>query len=66
MGLASEAADSLGSPLPMGEAAEKLYADVIAAEPEYAKKDFSAIYQYLRLASDEESRKGRLGQSEKV
>ena len=66
MGLATEAADMLGCPLPMGEAAEKVYADIIEDEPEYAKKDFSSVYQYLRVSADEESRKGRLGQSERV
>ena len=64
MGLATEAADSLGCPLPIGEAAEKIYSDIIAEEPVYGNKDFSSVYQYLRLAADQESRHGLLGQSE--
>ncbi|TCD65419.1 hypothetical protein EIP91_002718 [Steccherinum ochraceum] len=66
MGLATEIGDTFGSPLPLGEAAEKIYADVIEQEPELARKDFSSVYQYLRLASDREARKGRPGQSERV
>jgi len=66
MGLATEAGDLLACPLPMGEAAEKMYAEVIKAEPELANKDFSSVYKYLRVASDNESRKGRAGQSEGV
>lgn len=66
MGLATEIGDAFASPLPLGEAAEKIYADVIEQEPELAKKDFSSVYQYLRLASDRESKKGRPGQSERV
>jgi len=65
MGLATEIGDAFGSPLPLGEAAEKIYAEVIEQEPELAKKDFSSVFQYLRLASDRESRKGRPGMSER-
>lgn len=65
MGLATEIGDALGSPLPLGEAAEGIYADVIEQEPELARRDFSSVYQYLRLAADRESRKGRPGQSER-
>ena len=66
MGLATDLAEATGCPLPMGQLAEKVYADIIEDEPEYAKKDFSSVYQYLRVSADEESRKGRLGQSERV
>ncbi|CAL1704274.1 unnamed protein product [Somion occarium] len=66
MGLASEIADACGSPLPLGEAAENIYAEVVKKEPQLANKDFSSVYHYLRLAADEESRKGRLGQSERM
>lgn len=48
----------------MGEAAERMYAEVIEAEPELAKKDFSSVYKYLRMSADNESRKGRPAQSE--
>lgn len=63
MGLATEAGDALRCPLPMGEAAEKMYKEVVAAEPELADKDFSSVYKYLRLSADKESRKGREGLS---
>lgn len=66
MGLATEAADVFGCPLPMGESAEKLYGEIIETEPEYARKDFSSVYRYLRVSSDGEIRKGRPGQSERV
>lgn len=66
MGLATEAGDMLSCPLPMGEAAEKMYAEVIQAEPDLANKDFSSVYKYLRLSADRESRKGRAGQSDDV
>ena len=39
MGLATEAADMLGCPLPMGEAAEKVYGEIIEADGQYATKD---------------------------
>ena len=65
MGLATEIGDTFGSPLPLGEAAEKIYADVVEQEPQLARKDFSSVYLYLRLAGDRESRKGRPGQSER-
>ncbi|KAI0094046.1 3-hydroxyisobutyrate dehydrogenase [Irpex rosettiformis] len=66
MGLATEVGDLVGCPLPMGEAAERMYKEVIEAEPELANKDFSSVYKYLRLTADEESRKGRPGQSERI
>lgn len=66
MGLATEVGDLVGCSLPMGEAAERIYAEVIEAEPELANKDFSSVYRYLRISADEESRKGRPGQSERV
>ncbi|KAI0811243.1 6-phosphogluconate dehydrogenase, partial [Irpex lacteus] len=57
MGLATEVGDLVGCSLPMGEAAERIYAEVIEAEPELANKDFSSVYRYLRISADEESRK---------
>lgn len=66
MGLATEVADLTGCSVPMGEAAERIYAEVIEAEPELATKDFSSVYKYLRITADQESRKGRPGQSERV
>ena len=64
--MATEIGDKYGVPLPLGEAAENIYSEVIEKEPELAKKDFSSVYQYLRISSDRESRKGRPGQSERV
>jgi len=53
MGLATEIASAVGTALPLGRVAEALYAKAIEDEPEFAKKDFSAVYQYL----------GKLGES---
>ncbi|OBZ75658.1 3-hydroxyisobutyrate dehydrogenase, mitochondrial [Grifola frondosa] len=47
MGLAKDLAESIGSPLPLGEAAESIYADVVREDPELANKDFSSVYRYL-------------------
>ncbi|KAI0340497.1 3-hydroxyisobutyrate dehydrogenase [Trametopsis cervina] len=66
MGLATEIGDLVGCPLPMGEAAEKIYAEAIATAPELANKDFSSVYKYLRAAADNETRKGQPGQSERL
>ncbi|KAL0577900.1 hypothetical protein V5O48_004095 [Marasmius crinis-equi] len=51
MALATDAATTTGSPLPLGEAAESLYARVIQEDPELARKDFSSIYRYLSKAA---------------
>ncbi|OSD01667.1 3-hydroxyisobutyrate dehydrogenase [Trametes coccinea BRFM310] len=51
MGLATDLAESTGIPLPMGHAAEKIYADVVSEDPELANKDFSSVYRYLRVAA---------------
>jgi len=48
MGLATNIASNFGSPSPLGEAAEGIYAEAIAARPELARKDFSAVYNYLQ------------------
>lgn len=48
MGLATEAGESSGSPLPLGEAAAQLYTKIIETEPELATKDFSSVYKYLQ------------------
>ncbi len=50
MGLATDLAGAVGSPLPMGQLAEKVYADVVSEDPELANKDFSSVYRYLRSA----------------
>ncbi|KAF9452843.1 3-hydroxyisobutyrate dehydrogenase [Macrolepiota fuliginosa MF-IS2] len=48
MGLATDIAKKHSSPLPLGEAAEALYASSIRDQPELAARDFSSIYKYLR------------------
>jgi len=53
MGLATSIADKFGSPLPLGEAAESIYSDVLKQQPMLARKDFSSVYQYLRIAAQE-------------
>lgn len=47
MGLATDAAKGLGSPVPLAEAAERIYIEAVKGEPELAKKDFSAVYESL-------------------
>lgn len=48
MGLATQVAATTGTPLPLGQAAEAMYARVIEEQPELARKDFSSVYQYLK------------------
>jgi 3-hydroxyisobutyrate dehydrogenase len=60
MGLATHLGSTFDSPLPLGEAAEKLYAHIIEKQPAYAKRDFSAVYKYLREQA-EDGKKLRLG-----
>jgi len=49
MGLATEIANQAGSPLPLGEAAESIYAQVIKEQPGLARKDFSSVYRFLEM-----------------
>ena len=53
MGLATAIADKFESSLPLGEAAESVYADVLKRQPALARKDFSSVYQYLLMAAEE-------------
>lgn len=53
MGLATEIGKKHKCPLPLGEAAESVYAETIRTKPDLAAKDFSSVYKYL---------KGRAGQ----
>jgi len=48
MGLATDVARQRQSPLPLGEAAKKLYAKVVEERPELSKKDFSSVYRFLK------------------
>ena len=50
MGLATDLADSIGTALPLGKQAEKIYADVVSEDPELSNKDFSSVYRYLRVS----------------
>ncbi|KAH9001466.1 3-hydroxyisobutyrate dehydrogenase [Lactarius akahatsu] len=47
LGLATEVSKLSGSPVPLGEAAEGIYADAVERYPELSKKDFSSVYRYL-------------------
>ncbi|KAF8630368.1 hypothetical protein AX15_002932 [Amanita polypyramis BW_CC] len=48
MGLATDAANQQGSPMPLGKAAQSIYYEVIKSKPELAKKDFSSVYLHLQ------------------
>ncbi|PFH49120.1 hypothetical protein AMATHDRAFT_63843 [Amanita thiersii Skay4041] len=50
MGLATGIAQEEGSPLPLGEAAERLYHQVASSPGGLARKDFSSVYLYLKEA----------------
>ncbi|KAK2467065.1 hypothetical protein APHAL10511_001323 [Amanita phalloides] len=56
MGLATEIANQQETSLPLGEAAEKIYNEVIKDSPEMAQKDFSSVY-LLTSASQAMTRK---------
>jgi 3-hydroxyisobutyrate dehydrogenase len=47
MGLASDIALKTNTALPLGNAAQKLYSDMIKAQPGLGRKDFSSVYQFL-------------------
>jgi 3-hydroxyisobutyrate dehydrogenase len=51
MGLASHLANDFGSPLPLGAAAEAIYAKVTQETPDLARKDFSSVYRYFQTAA---------------
>ncbi|EIN07680.1 3-hydroxyisobutyrate dehydrogenase [Punctularia strigosozonata HHB-11173 SS5] len=48
LGLASSIAKARNSPLPLGEVAEKIYAQVIDSNESLIRKDFSSVYLHLR------------------
>ena len=50
MGLAKDIANQQDNPLPLGEAAEGIYNQVVKTNPELAKRDFSSVYLYLKEA----------------
>ncbi|KAI0064704.1 3-hydroxyisobutyrate dehydrogenase [Artomyces pyxidatus] len=53
MGLATDVSQASGSPLPLAEAAGRIYQDAVRLHPELGKKDFSSVYQYLQRAAEE-------------
>jgi 3-hydroxyisobutyrate dehydrogenase len=53
LGLATNVSKALGSPVPLAEAAEKVYEDSVRRYPELSKRDFSSIYRYLEGAMKE-------------
>ena len=55
MGLAIDIANTTKTPLPLGNAANDIYAEVIEDDPDTAEKDFSAVYRYLRLLKNTEA-----------
>jgi len=51
MGLACRSGSSCGIRLPLGEAAESIYREVIKQCPELEKKDFSSVFVFLKKAA---------------
>ncbi|KAF8894412.1 NAD binding domain of 6-phosphogluconate dehydrogenase-domain-containing protein [Infundibulicybe gibba] len=52
MGLATNIASESGSPVPLAQAAEDIYAQVIEHQPDLARKDFSSVYRYFATQGD--------------
>ncbi|KAI0256492.1 NAD binding domain of 6-phosphogluconate dehydrogenase-domain-containing protein [Lactifluus subvellereus] len=63
LGLATNVSKASGSPVPLAEAAEKMYEDSVKRYPELSKRDFSSIYRYLEGAM-KEGRRIRIGKVE--
>jgi 3-hydroxyisobutyrate dehydrogenase len=60
MGLASHIAKTVQVPLPLGEAAESIYSEVVKEYPELAKKDFSSVFVFLKEAAQKGKQVTRL------
>jgi len=56
MGLATEIGSLTGSPLPLAEAAEQIYSDMVKEHTDLARKDFSSVYKYLMRVAEEGKR----------
>lgn len=56
MGLATDIAHVSCIPLPLGETAESVYAQVIHEQPALSRKDFSSVYRYLESAAQDGKR----------
>ncbi|KAG5645884.1 hypothetical protein DXG03_005031 [Asterophora parasitica] len=50
MGLARDIANQTKSPIPLGEAAEEIYARVVKEQPALSRKDFSSVYRFLETS----------------
>ncbi|KAF8078140.1 3-hydroxyisobutyrate dehydrogenase [Lyophyllum atratum] len=50
MGLARDIAEQTKSPIPLGVAAENIYARVVQEQPVLSRKDFSSVYRYLETS----------------
>jgi len=48
LGLARDVSRASGSPVPLTEAAERIYVDGVKRYPDLSRKDFSSVYQYLK------------------
>ena len=55
MGLAIDIAAATKTPLPLGNAANEIYDEVIEDDPDTAEKDFSIVDRYLRLLKNTEA-----------
>lgn len=55
MGLATGSGKMLGVPLPLGEKAEGVYAEMLKTRPELAIRDFSSVYKYLEKLQGQRS-----------
>jgi 3-hydroxyisobutyrate dehydrogenase len=58
MGLATDIGTSSGSPLPLAEAAESVYAEMLKQHPDLGRKDFSSVYLFLREATEKGKKVG--------
>lgn len=58
MGLATDIGTSSGSILPLADAAENIYAEMLKQHPDLATKDFSSVYLFLRKAAKEGKKVG--------
>lgn len=56
MCLATDIANTSGTPLPLGEAAAGIYEEMLKRQPELTKKDFSSVYVYLDRIAEEGKR----------
>jgi 3-hydroxyisobutyrate dehydrogenase len=53
MSLATNIGTTSGSPMPLAEAAENIYAEMLKHQPGLARKDFSSVYLFLQEAAKE-------------